>query len=72
MPLDKFVLLLVVVVAAAGATIFVASLGLASAGSPGLGLASLIPIGLIVFVVWRVIAERLSNAEDDKYDRLEK
>ncbi|WP_424967893.1 MULTISPECIES: hypothetical protein [unclassified Dinoroseobacter] len=72
MPLDKFVLLIVVVMAAAGATIFVASLGLATVAAPGLGLASLIPIGLIAFVIWRVIAQRLGNAEDDKYDHLEK
>ncbi|WP_424970476.1 hypothetical protein [Dinoroseobacter sp. S76] len=72
MPLEKLVLLLVVVIAAAGITIFVASLGLATLDAPGLGLATLIPVGLIAFVLWRVIAQRLRNTEDDKYDRLEK
>jgi hypothetical protein len=40
--------------------------------SPGLGLAVTIPLGLIAFVVWRVIADRLRNREDDHYDHLEK
>jgi hypothetical protein len=72
MPLDKFVLMLVIVVAAAGATVWVASLAMASAQMPGLGLAALIPAGLIAFVVWRVISDRIRNAEDDHYDHLEK
>lgn len=72
MPLDKFVLLLVIVVAAAGITVFVASTALGAMMSPGLGLAVLIPTGLIAFVVWRVIAERIRNREDDHYDHLEK
>lgn len=72
MPLDKFVLMLVIVVATAGATVWLASFAMASMQLPGLGLAALIPAGLIAFVVWRVISDRLKNAEDDHYDHLQK
>lgn len=71
MPLDKFVLILVIVIAAAGGTIWLASL-VASAANWPFGWAVLVPVALVVFVVWRVIAERLGNAEDDHYDRIEK
>jgi len=72
MPLDKFVLLLVIVLAAAGITVLVASTALGTMISPGLGLASIIPLGLIAFVVWRVIADRIRSREDDHYDHFEK
>lgn len=52
MPLDRFVLMLVIVVVAAGVTVFVASTVLGAMLSPGLGLAVMIPLGLIAFVVW--------------------
>lgn len=72
MPLDRFVLMLVIVVVAAGVTVFVASTVLGAMLSPGLGLAAMIPLGLIAFVVWRVISDRIGNREDDHYDHLEK
>ncbi|ABV92814.1 hypothetical protein Dshi_1072 [Dinoroseobacter shibae DFL 12 = DSM 16493] len=72
MPLDRFVLMLVIVVVAAGVTVFVASTVLGAMLSPGLGLAVMIPLGLIAFVVWRVISDRIGNREDDHYDHLEK
>jgi membrane protein implicated in regulation of membrane protease activity len=71
MPLDKFVLLLVIVVAAAGLTVWVAAMALAAFQVPGAGLA-FIPAALVAYVVWRVIADRLKNAEDDHYDKIEK
>lgn len=70
MPLDRLVLILIAVIAAAAATIWLAAFLIASASFPG-GLALAIPVGLIAYVVWRVIAERRGNAEDDHYDRME-
>lgn len=72
MPLDKFVLLLVVVIAAAGITVWLATLAMAALQLGGLGWLVFVPVALVVYVVWRVISERLNNAEDDHYDRIEK
>lgn len=71
MPLDKLILILVAVLAAAGATVWVAAT-LISAGTLPFGWALLIPLALAAYVVWRVIAERIGDAEDDHYDRIEK
>ncbi|WP_172294871.1 hypothetical protein [Pseudoruegeria sp. HB172150] len=71
MPLDKFVLLLVVVTAAAGLTVWIGSLVLAALQIPGLWIA-FIPAALVGYVVWRVIADRIGSAEDDHYDHIEK
>ncbi len=69
MPLDRLVLILVIVLAAAGGTIWVAMLLFSTSQiSPLAGV--LIALGL--YVVWRVISERLSNREDDHYDQIEK
>ena len=72
MPLDKLVLILVAVVAAAGATVWVAMTLFATVAAPSAGWLSLIPLLLAAYVAWRVIAERVQNAEDDRYDRVEK
>ena len=70
MPLDRLVLIIVCVVAAAGATIWVGTLLLASTQLPPFfGLAVIGVLALIAYVIWRVIAERLGNKEDDHYDR---
>ncbi|TDL84096.1 hypothetical protein E2L08_01080 [Palleronia sediminis] len=68
MPLDRFVLILVCVVIAAGLTVWVGAILAASVAMP-LTLAALLPLSLVLYVVWRVIAQRLSNREDDRYDR---
>lgn len=71
MPLDKFVLVLVIVITAAGATIWVGAMVAASIQMPfGWGL--MIPAALVAYVLWRVIGERLANREDDHYERIEK
>ena len=72
MPLDKFVLILVAVIAAAGATVWVATTLLAAASVPALGWLTLIPVVLAAYVAWRVIADRVGSAEDDHYDGIEK
>ncbi len=73
MPLDRLVLILVLVIAAAGVTLW---LGMILAASLSLGslwpLAALIPAGLVAYLLWRVLAERLGNREDDHYDRIER
>lgn len=71
MPLDKLVLILLIVIAAAGVTVWLGALLLASFQVPGAGLA-LIPALLVAYVVWRVIADRIGNSEDDHYDHIEK
>jgi membrane protein implicated in regulation of membrane protease activity len=71
MPLDKFVLILVIVIGAAGMTVWLGALLLASVQVPA-GWLGFIPAVLLAYILWRVIAQRLSNGEDDHYDRIEK
>lgn len=72
MPLARFVLILVAVLAAAGATVWVATTLMAVAVSPGWSLLALIPTGLVAYVLVRVVAERRSDPEDARYDRIER
>jgi len=72
MPLDKFVLILVCVVAAAGLTVWLGTIVAATMQAPIIGWLVFIPALLIGYVVWRVIQDRLQNKEDDHYDRIEK
>lgn len=72
MALDKFVLILVCVMGAAAATVWIATLIFASVQMPLIGVAALIPVALIVYVVWRVIADRIGNTEEDHYDNIDK
>jgi membrane protein implicated in regulation of membrane protease activity len=73
MPLERLALILIVVIAAAGATIWVGWLLLVTLGiSPLAGMAFAVPTALIAYFIVRVIAERLSNKEDDHYDGIEK
>lgn len=71
MPIDKFVLILVIVIGAAGVTVWIGTLVAASVQMP-LAWMALIPAALIGYVLWRVLADRLMNREDDHYDRIEK
>jgi hypothetical protein len=71
MPLEKFVLILVIVITAAGVTVWIATMVAAAVQFP-LGWFAVIPAMLVAYVVWRVIADRLGNAEDDRYDRMDK
>ncbi|UWQ16339.1 hypothetical protein [Jannaschia sp. M317] len=70
MPLDKFVLILVIVLAAAGATVWLA-VAVGAAVSIPMGWLILLPIAALAVIAWRVISERLANREDDHYDRME-
>ena len=72
MPLDKLVLIIVCVVAAAGATVWIGTLLLASTQLPPVaGLAILSIVTLCAYIAWRVISERVTNKDDDHYDRFE-
>ncbi|WP_371154343.1 hypothetical protein [Jannaschia sp. 2305UL9-9] len=70
MPIDRFVLILVIVLAAAGATVWLAAIVATSITVP-LGWLALIPAVLAALIGWRVISDRLRNREDDHYDRME-
>jgi membrane protein implicated in regulation of membrane protease activity len=72
MPLDRFVLLIVIVLAAAGLTVAAAAWLSASAQLPWLGPAMLLPAGLLAYVLVRVISDRLRNRDDDHYDRIDR
>ncbi|MEM9756865.1 MAG: hypothetical protein AAF914_12760 [Pseudomonadota bacterium] len=71
MKLENIVLIVVVVGAAAFVTMWLSVLLLTGLAVPAAWLA-LIPAALVGYVVWRVISDRLSSAEDDKYDQIEK
>jgi membrane protein implicated in regulation of membrane protease activity len=72
MPLDRLVLIIVCVLCAAAATVYVGVALLASTQMPPMmGLAMLSIIALCAYVGWRVISERLRNKDDDHYDRFE-
>lgn len=71
MPLDRFVLILFLVIAAAGATVWLGALLVATLPiHPGAAVAALIPTALAAYVLWRVVAQRLGSREDDHYDRI--
>lgn len=73
MPLDKLVLILVSVIAAAGATLYFASLLVVGFDiNPKLALALFVPLALVAYICVRVIAERVNNKEDDHYDTIER
>lgn len=71
MKLDKFVLIIVVVLGAVVVTAWASSLAIAALALPYAWLA-LVPAALVGYIAWRVIEDRLSSAEDDHYDRIEK
>ncbi len=73
MPLDKLILIIVTVIAAAGATIWIAT---ALFATSQFGIFATLPVlligSLVCYVAWRVISERLRNKEDDHYDKFDK
>lgn len=70
MPLDKFVLIIVIVLAAAAATVWLAAVVAAALNFP-YGWLGIIPAALVGYIAFRVIAERVGNAEEDHYDRMD-
>lgn len=70
MPLDRLVLILVIVIAAAGATIWLGAWLAATMLTPFAWLIAL-PAGAAAYILIRIISDRLSSPEDDHYDRME-
>lgn len=72
MPLDRLVLIIACVIIAAMGTIYIALALLASVqASPMLGLGVLSLVALSLYILWRVIAQRVGNKEEDHYDNIE-
>ncbi|MEM1361123.1 MAG: hypothetical protein AAGF94_05335 [Pseudomonadota bacterium] len=69
MPLDRFVLIILIVIVAAGLTVAAAVWVAALFNLPAAALSVALPISVIAYVLWRVIADRIGNEEDDFYDR---
>lgn len=69
MKLDTLVLIVVCVVATVLVTFWLSMLLLAALQIP-FALIALLPAGIMGYVVYRVIAERVGNAEEDHYDRM--
>ncbi len=57
--------------APAAVTVCVGTHVLAAIQVPWAGVA-FIPAALVAYVVWRVVADRLRNREDDHYDQIDK
>ena len=72
MPLDKFVLIVVLVVIGAAVTVWVGALVAAAVELPALAGLVALPALLAFYVIWRVVADRLRSREDDRYDQIEK
>ncbi len=72
MPLDRLVLIVVAVVAAAALTVWIAATLSAVLAFPGWSMLALIPVALVAYVLVRVVAERVGSEEDDRYDRVER
>ncbi|MCB1329667.1 MAG: hypothetical protein KDK28_09555 [Maritimibacter sp.] len=71
MKLDNLVLIIVIVLGATLLSFWLASLLFAALAVPIAWLA-ILPAALVGYIAWRVLEERLTNAEDDHYDRIEK
>ncbi len=69
MPLDRLVLILFIVLLAAGATIWLGAIVATSVAVP-FGALALIPVLPVAYIVWRVVSERMRDARDDPYDKM--
>lgn len=69
MPLDRLVLILVVVIAAAMATVWIGATVMAAAVLPAWAGLALIPAALGLAALARVVLDRLRDPEAARYDR---
>lgn len=69
MPLDRFVLIIAVVIIAAGATIWLGATVAAAFALP-MGWLAIVPVAIAAYVLWRVVSDRVTSREDDHYDRM--
>ena len=72
MPLDRLVLIVVAAMAAAALTVWAGVALFAAVAFPGWATLAVIPVALVLYVVVRVIGERVGDEEDDRYDRVER
>ncbi|MEO0992255.1 MAG: hypothetical protein AAFX62_00460 [Pseudomonadota bacterium] len=72
MALDRIVLYVVVGVAVALAAVYGGLILFGALSLGPVGLLVLIPLFLVAYVIWRIVAERLSNREDDHYEQIER
>ncbi|MEM7177624.1 MAG: hypothetical protein AAGD47_09895 [Pseudomonadota bacterium] len=72
MPLDKIVLYMVGGVAALAAVAYAIALLIGAVEMGLYGILVLIPAGIVIYVVQRIIRERIENREDDYYDKIER
>jgi membrane protein implicated in regulation of membrane protease activity len=70
MPLDRLVLILVLVIVAGAVTIWLGAVIATSVAVPPAGLI-LLPAGAVAYIVWRVVSDRLKERRDDRYDGME-
>ncbi len=72
MPLDRLILILVVVIAAAGVTVWgMAALFASFSLNPIAGIAVASVLALGAYIMIRVVSERMNNTDDDHYDNME-
>ena len=72
MTLDKLILIIVCVLWGAGAVLWaVSTLFLTTSLHPVVGLVTLAIFGLIFYIFWRIISDRLNNPDEDHYDKME-
>ncbi|NRA99265.1 MAG: hypothetical protein HRU32_05490 [Rhodobacteraceae bacterium] len=72
MPLDRFVLILVIVLAAGAVTVWLGWLLMAAVAIPDYGWLIFVPVALVAVVAARVVIDRIRNKDDNHYDRIEK
>ncbi len=70
MDLVKFDLIVAVLAIVVGATIWAGTMFLMAFEVPFFGLL-LLPFGIVVFIVLKVVGQRVGNKEEDHYDRIE-
>jgi len=69
MPLEKLILLVVVVIGTAAVSVWgAAALSTGFGFSPVAGMAMLSVLALGAYIVFRIISERLNDKDDDYYD----
>lgn len=68
MPLERVMLWGVV----AAAAVWLAAVALGAVAAGPFGVVALAPLAFLVYALWRAIGERRRNAEDDRYDRIER
>ncbi|MEM0922993.1 MAG: hypothetical protein AAGF44_02765 [Pseudomonadota bacterium] len=72
MPLDRLVLYIVAGIAVLVALSYLVAVVIGAVAIGPLGLVVLIPVAVVAYIAIRIIRERVGNAEDDYYDRIER